>query len=40
MGMLEILKKWSKTGDRFADILDLQSKSERVLFQNGNRLLS
>ena len=34
--MLKILKKSSKTGDRFAAISDLQNNEERVLFQTGN----
>ena len=32
-GMPEILKKLSKTGDRFTDISDLQNNEECVLFQ-------
>ena len=39
-GMPEILKKSSKTGDRFAATSDLQNNVERVLFQAGNRQLS
>ena len=38
--MLEILKKSSKTGDRFSAISDLQNNEERVLVQAGNRQLS
>ena len=38
--MPEILKKSSKTGDRFSAISDLQNNEERVLFQAGNRQLS
>ena len=37
--MLEILKKSSKTGDRFLAVSDLQNNEERVLFQTGNRQL-
>ena len=40
MGMPEILKKSSKTGDQFTTILDLQSNKECVSFQAGNRQLS
>ena len=39
-GMSEILKKSSKTGDRFTVISDLQNNEERVWFQPGNRQLS
>ena len=38
--MPEILKKSSKTGDRFTAILDLQNNVEHILFQAGNRQLS
>ena len=38
--MPEILKKLSKTGDRFAAISDLRNNEERVLFQAVNRQLS
>ena len=38
-GMPEILKKLSKTGDRFTAISDLQSNEEHVLFRAGNRQL-
>ena len=38
--MPEILKKSSKTGDRFAATSDLKNNVERVLFQAGNRQLS
>ena len=39
-GMPEILKKSSKTRDRFTATSDLQNNVERVLFQAGNRQLS
>ena len=39
-GILEILRKLSKTGDRFTAITDLQGKEERALFQSRNRQLS
>ena len=32
--MLEILKKLSKTGNRFKSILDLDNNGKRVLFQD------
>ena len=35
----EILKKSSKTGDRFTAIPDIQNNEERVLFQAGNSQL-
>ena len=35
-GMSEVLKKASKTGDRFTAISDLQNNVERVLFLAGN----
>ena len=38
--MPEILKKLSKTGDRFTATSDLQNNMEHVLFQAGNRQLS
>ena len=38
--MPEILKKLSKTGDRFTAISDLQNNEEHVLFLAGNRQLS
>ena len=38
--MPEILKKSSKTGDRFTTTSDLQNSMERVLFQAENRQLS
>ena len=38
--MPEILKKSSKTGDKFTAISDLQNNEERVLFQVGNRQLN
>ena len=38
--MPEILKKSSKTGDRFTAIPDLRNNVERVIFQAGNRQLS
>ena len=38
--MPEILKKSSKTGDRFTTTSDLQNNVERVLFHVGNRQLS
>ena len=38
--MPEILKKSSKTGDRFTATSDLQNNVERALFQAGNRQLS
>ena len=37
--MPEILKKSSKTGDRFTAISDLQNNEEHVLYQAGNRQL-
>ena len=40
MGIPEILRKSSKTGDRFTAISDLQSNVERVLLQVGNMQLS
>ena len=36
-GMREILKKSSKTGDRFTAVSDLKNNEERVLFQAANR---
>ena len=38
--MPEILKKSSKTGNRFTTTSDLQSNVERVLFKARNRQLS
>ena len=38
--MLEILKKPSKTEDRFTATSDLQNNAERVSFQTVNRQLS
>ena len=38
--MPEILKKSSKTGDRFTSTSGLQNNVECVLFQAGNRQLS
>ena len=38
--MPEILKKSSKTGDRFTAISDLKNNEEHVLFRAGNRQLS
>ena len=38
--MLEILKKSSKTGDRFKATSDFQNNVELVLSQAGNRQLS
>ena len=35
-----VLKKLSKTGDRFTATSDLQNNMERALFQAGNRQLS
>ena len=37
--MSEILKKSSKSGDRFTAMSDVQNNEERVLFQAGNRQL-
>ena len=37
--MPEILKKFSKTGDRFTAISDLQNNEDRVLFQAEDRQL-
>ena len=39
-GMTDILKKSSKTWDRFTAIPDLQNNEEHVLFQAGNSQLS
>ena len=39
-GMPDILKKSSKTQDRFTSISDLQKNVDGVLFQAGNRQLS
>ena len=39
-GKSEILKKSSKTGDRFTAISDLQNNEERALFHAGNKQLS
>ena len=38
--MPEILKKSSKTGNRFTAITDFQNNKDPVLFQTGNRQLS
>ena len=38
--MPEILKKWSKTGDRFTATSDLQNNVEHASIQAGNRQLS
>ncbi len=35
--MSEILKKSSKTGDRYTAISNLQNNEERVSFQPGNK---
>ena len=40
MGILETLKKLSKTRDQFTAILDRQNNEECVLFETGNRLLN
>ena len=39
-GMPEMVKKSSKTWDRFTAISDLQNSNERVSVQPGNRQLS
>ena len=39
-GIPEILKKSSKTGDRFTVISDLQNNEEHALFRAGNRQVS
>ena len=39
-GILEILKKSSKAGDRFAAVSDLQNNDERVVLEIGNRELN
>ena len=39
-GKPEILKKASKAGHRFTDILDLQNNEKRASFQAGNRQLN
>ena len=37
LGLLDLLKKWSRTGDRFTTISDLQNNEEDVSFYPGKR---